>query len=280
MQYVAIPPDLDLWEWLWDEENTVSASSLNMFLRCPRQWRYKSLGFPTIEMDMTAANFGTDVHNAISAFYNSLSGEGWLTPDGIRERAEAYLYKIENRPRGKSMKKIVDELVKFELWRQKRYPFDSQIPKCVEHYFKVPPFHGYIDFAAHDFVLDWKTGSGQVNPDYVRQVNVYFYAGMGLDFEAKKGFLMFIETGMKPMIPINLEKVLKEAWAFFQLTGDSGFSYPPNRTYMCRWCGWRNLCEREEQSSHEFIASRLIRKRIQRLSEVGLFERKAEAATA
>jgi len=272
-----LPPDMDLWNYLWDEENTVSPSSLNMFLNCPRQWRYKSLGLPTIETDMTFADFGTEVHSKIADYYKSLSGNGWLTDSGIRERIENYVMRIDNLPRGKNKRKIADELLKFEQWRKKRYPDSSQVPKAVELYFKVPPFHGYIDLVANDFVLDWKTGKNQTTPDYIRQVNAYYYAAMLLEFQPKKGYLMFIETGMKPMVPINIEKVLKEAYIFFQLTNDESFTYPANSTYKCRWCGWRNLCEMEQFHSHEFIASRLMKKRIERLVEVGMIERISRA---
>ena len=270
MQFADIPPDLDVWAIEWDEENTVSPTSHNMFQRCPFQWKCKTDGLPTVVMDTQYMDFGNAVHGKIAGFYNSLSHESWLTLDGLKERLENYIYKIEKRPRGKSLKKIVEEMIRFETWRQKRYPQDSQIPKAVELYFKTPPFHGYLDFAAHDFVLDWKTGKSNVGEDYIRQVNSYFYACMKLGFEPKKGFLAFVETGMKPMIPINLEKLLREVYAFFQLTSDPNFDYPANPTYLCRWCGWRIICEQRKHYSHEFIASRLISLRIERLIGVGL----------
>lgn len=276
---IQIPPDLDLWEYLWSEDETVSASALNMFIRCPQQWYYKANEFPTIEVISEAAEFGLSVHGKIADFYKSLSHDSWLTSDNLKERMSAHIMSIEKRPRGKSLKRIAEALVKFEAWRKKRYPSDSQLPKAVELYFKTPPFHGYVDFAAHDFVLDWKTGSGSVTEDYVRQINIYFYACLKLGLEPKKGFLFYVETGMKPMVPINLDKILRETYAFFVLTSSPSFDYPANPTYLCKWCGWRNLCEMEGQYSHEFIISKLIRKKIKRLMEVGLFEREAKATT-
>lgn len=270
MQFITVPRDLDVWAIEWDLENTVSPTTHNTFQHCPFQWRCKDLGFPKVTMDTQYMDFGNSVHGQIAAYYKSLSGEGWLTPEGIKERLEAFVYTIEKRPRGKNMKKIVEEMLRFEQWRQKRYPDDPMIPIAIEQYFKTPPFHGYIDFIAHDFVLDWKTGKGQVSEDYIRQVNSYFYASMKLGHEPKKGYLGFVETGMKPMIPINLEKLLKEVWAFFQLTSDPNFHYPRNRGYKCRWCSWRTICERGTKYSHEFLASRLIAKRAQRLAEANI----------
>lgn len=267
-----VPPDLDLLNLEWDPENTVSQSSLNMFIRCPRQWKYKDLKLPTISVPSEAAEFGSSVHAKIADYHKSIGDPRWMTEAGILERLENILFTIEKIPKGKNMRKIVSELLKFELWRKRRYPEESMNPTGSELYFKVPPFHGYIDMLAHDFVLDWKTGNSTVSQDYIREVNVYFYAALGLGHPVKKGFLMFLETGMKPMVPINLPKVLKEAYVFFKLTSDPSFSYPPNRTWLCRWCSWRNICEQENKFAHEFVISVILRKRFERLRGVGMLE--------
>jgi CRISPR/Cas system-associated exonuclease Cas4 (RecB family) len=271
LRAVEFPEDFDPFNYAWDADKTVSPSTLGLFKKCPLRFKLKQEGAPTVEVDMTYANFGTEVHGAIAGVYASFSHDDWMTAAWFRERAENFLYKIQNKPRGKDMKKIVDNLCRFEEWRKKRYSSESQIPKAIEQYFKVPPFHGYIDFVAHDFILDWKTGRGnQVSEAYSTQANVYVYGGIGLGYGSKKGFISFVETGMKPMVPINLEKVLKEAWAFFKLTSDPNFDYPACPSSDCRWCEFINICESKRNFAHEFIASILIQKRISRLRGVGL----------
>lgn len=269
LKHIEFPDNIFEHDW---GNDTVSPITLNTFKECPFKFECKTTEAPTIEVDMTYADFGTAVHNAIAAIYKSFSHDSWLTPDGFRERVEAYIYKIQTVPRGKSLKKIVENLCKFEQWRRRRYPSESQLPKAIELVFKVPPFHGIIDFAAHDFILDWKTGQGShVSEDYITQVNAYFYAGVGLGFSPKKGFLNFVETGMKPMVPINLEKLLKEAFAFFELTSSPSFVYEAIPNSDCRWCEYAAYCQSRQRFSHEFICSVLIQKRISRLRSVGLY---------
>lgn len=152
----------------------LSASSINLFLRCPRQWQRRYVLQEEDETVSEALISGSAVHLALSRVLKGESpGDYW--GDVMAEEARTIVFKNEEAARGQA-----------EAWI---YHYYEQIGKYLnveetekEIQIEVPgvpiPVVGFVDIVTPERIIDVKTTgylnrNVKLNPEWRLQAHIY-----------------------------------------------------------------------------------------------------------
>lgn len=224
----------------------LSYSSLELWLKCPRQWKFRYVD----GMDSApwvAAWAGSAFHKWV---------EDWevqkMEPETFRfyldDQIEKERSKTDLEPResgGLSLEDWSDFGVALcEKWVSWRTSEDREILGSeVEFLVPLPglrlPVKGFVD-ALFDLVIDWKTGIKMPTPT---QLKIYGAILRALGWPQEKGAFYNARTGKLATLH-DLDYTIEDVVALFKPLDDGIHEgvYPPNPDYHCKWCPGLSQC--------------------------------------
>lgn len=230
------------------ELTSFSASSINSFRQCPRQWKYNIDGLPGIVVPEEAAIYGRAIHNILALYFTRVRNKPPIQSIEIFiEKAFEDGYSFIMKGHTQKTNEIKKNFLEFELrrWREwKQYK-----PTFVEKRFKtqvfpdLPPFTGTVDFYAQGdgVVIDWKTGNLEMNDYTMVQGKVYELALGSLGYPVRKVSFFALRDGRLLEVPR-----ITKGWLYqicknmYEQAKNNRF--PPKPTALCGWCPHQIRC--------------------------------------
>lgn len=241
--------------------DVLSGSSLNTFLRCPKQWEYayvyKYRRPPALRMVAgTAGHKAAEVHMlgkiethadgpldvALDAFSDTFDEEVKLADDPDKDKAEA---------KDKAIKSI-------KFWHKDVAPTiqPAMIEQQISYVINGIPYTGTIDLVdAENRVRDWKfTGKTPSSADaYILNMVGYAigYRQMTGDVESQVVLDHIVGLKTPKYVPIRSDGPVKDesilAFADIVETANRSIQagiFPANglKSGACSWCGYRDIC--------------------------------------
>ena len=232
---------------------TISATSLNLYNACPRQWKFRYV-YHLLQPDNPAFIIGTAYHKALELYH---SGK---TPEEIIEQTKKKL--MPNKTK--------EEIDRFGIVRKmfecyQANPSEGETIK-TEYKFTYPlgdildenvNLIGYIDRVTPDSIIDYKTtGKDYTEEDCIKniQTDVYSYVASKIihgklpnvtyhimnkkkvgknNYKPQTFTIKRTEEDMK-----NFEEKIKE---FYKNVTDEKFE--AKQGTHCFWCSFRNVCK-------------------------------------
>lgn len=182
----------------------VSPSSVNRLLRCPRSWylRYV-LGVEEPSAVREAAALGTEVHEVIKRYYETLPGD--IVPRLVDTHVmRAYAEYTRRHGIPEDRRRLVEQRLRcFAEFEKKRLGWGRRLrPYAVEKEYRVRPFKGivdavFVDTSGRAILVDWKTARGRTTAtqEMVLQVNVYRWLFERAEKRrVSKAYLVFLDS--------------------------------------------------------------------------------------
>ena len=248
---------------------SLSPSSLNTYLNCPRQFLYSNLlKIPVYESASDAASYGSAFHKALELTVRQAKQTGRY-PDKNQV--------IENFKKGLNLQKFATAQKRSELEERGIKSFNLLYPKFIEipvsriyatefnldhvpfgnHFLK-----GYVDRIEINAdgtyeMYDYKTNSakskssisdGGENEDYLNQLRFYKYTFEKLNPNCKvtRAGLLFVEDFTKNFY-INLteedNQIIEEKISYAYKSIDNlNFNPPEKSEKTCQYCAYKEFC--------------------------------------
>jgi len=243
-----------------------SYSQLNTYLTCPLRYRLQYVELIPPAFTSAALTFGSAVHEAVAAYYQSRLEGDPIRPDQMvdvyREKwrgAEGIKY--FNGDNEEKLLQKASQLI--EVFCAEVVPevtvigveefFDVQITK------EVPPFHGYIDLIEESpdgkvTVADLKTAAKKLGDSSVHsnlQLTAYSIGAGALGFDPEQLTLRLdVITKTKSPEMVRYEttrtesererfvKLVKKVWAAIE-----HHAFFPREDWHCAQCAWADHCK-------------------------------------
>jgi CRISPR/Cas system-associated exonuclease Cas4 (RecB family) len=223
-----------------------SASDINTYEFCPRQWHYEHVinreEADRIAIQVKAENtdVGVYVHKSIDKYYQLIS-ERVIDENVIRQTVEE-AFSSDTRYDNMRTKKIIDNFVKFELERVKAKDFVPQFTeKRLETDIQGLHVVGVIDaMFKNGTCIDWKTGNNVEMENFTRQGNIYRILLQNNGIYVNKILFVMLLTGQKIEIPFSTD-----AWIVAEFGKIDANNVTPNRGSWCKFCPFELNCETE-----------------------------------
>ena len=250
-----------------------SHSRLGTFETCPRQYWYRYIGKPEIEtVDTVEAFLGTRVHESLQELYSRLMGGQLMSREDL-----VGFYEHQWQKEWNDGIRIVRKTVKvadyrkvgqdaLDAYHNRYHPFtQSQTLKLeakvvfdldVEGKYRL---QGYIDrlaqredgtYEVHDYKTT-RTMPTQKDADADRQLALYQLGVQGTRSDVRGvdliwHYVRFDKELRSRRTPDQLEEIKCQVIATIgdvESRGREEASFPTNKSYLCDWCGYRELCQ-------------------------------------
>ena len=228
----------------------LSASSLNLFLRCPYAYYLKEIEKAEPVMN-EGAFLGKLIHKTLENYFNykkQNQNEDKLDIADFLEDSFKQLIKQENIKftfKKSDYKDIaVDMLQNYNQIAKTITPLETE--KYFEIYIDDVYITGYIDLLTQDRkLIDFKTSQSKnvkINSEYVMQISLYSMTGLANNY-----YLHFItpynavEKEVKPLKSLLFNEIINQ----FKNSYLSGAFVPSGLThpYACNYCTYKQACK-------------------------------------
>ncbi len=256
-----------------------SHSRLSTFEQCPKKFKYKYLDKLKPEIEKTIeTHLGSAVHKTLEWIYNSVKeSEANLKIDDI-------IIKFTEEWQKEFSENIL--IVKKQLTA--RDYFNKGVQFLIDYYYKHAPFkdgtiacekgvlikleegeyeiQGFIDRLVYNLetgeyeIHDYKTASflpNQERLDKERQLALYSIAIKEIYGKEKEillvwHFLAHNKTLTSRRTNSELEKLKKETAELIKKV-ESVKEFPRNKSMLCNWCEYKNICFKEEGEEKKLV---------------------------
>ncbi|AFM24874.1 RecB family exonuclease [Desulfomonile tiedjei] len=241
-----------------------SYSQLNTYLSCPLKYRLQYVELIPPAFTSVALAFGSALHEAVGAYYQSrLEGEA-LKPDQMHDvyRAtwqDAENIKYFNGDNEKTLLQKAKQLI--DVFHENVSP--DTLVLGVEEFFEfniegVPPFQGYIDLIEQSpdgmiTVADLKTAAKKLGDNNVHsnlQLTAYSLGAEALGFDpdsltmrldvltkTKSPEMVRYETTRTHLERDRFVKLVKQVWSAIER-----HAFFPRDDWHCAQCAWADHC--------------------------------------
>ena len=243
----------------------LSYSQISTYLTCPLRYKHKYVDLVPPAFTPAALTFGSALHEAVAAYYQSRLEGDVLRPDQMVDVyrgswREAENIKYFNGDNDASLLEKAQQLI---------YVFREQVDPDVtvlgvEEFFEVqlakevPPFQGYIDLIEESpdgriWLSDLKTAAkkhGQNTAHSSLQLTAYSLGASTIGFDpkdlnmrldvltkTKSPELVRYETGRTQEERERFVKLVKQVWYAIE-----NHAFYPKEDWCCAQCAWADHC--------------------------------------
>src|SRR3989338_581720 len=256
-----------------------SHSRLSAFEQCPKKFKYKYLDKLKPEIEKTIeAHLGSAVHKTLEWVYTSVKeSEANLKIDNVIEKfTEEW------------QKEFSENILIVKKQLTARDYFNKGVQFLIDYYYKHSPFkdgtiacekgilielngeeckiQGFIDRLVYNLetreyeIHDYKTANflpSQERLDKERQLALYSIAVKEIYGKEKEvllvwHFLAHNKTLTSKRTNSELEKLKKETDELIKKL-ESTKDFPRNKSILCDWCEYKNICFREEKNEKKIV---------------------------
>lgn len=234
----------------------LSKSKVNTFLHCRRQFRYQYID--KIEQEPSSVmQMGTDIHELAEQFIKT----GGISSDNYREKLQELADKQNSQY---DLDTHLNHLAEFfeDVFQNEKMHYEVF---SVEDYIhdKEHNFSGLADLVVRDenndvIIIDYKSGKSNSIKKYRLELVYYkmlleskypnidiISAGIFFTKDGKARFLNFVECQDKGAY--CTEKDCQAAIDFLDFIREEvkANRLGPNRGFLCKYCGYQDICEQE-----------------------------------
>ena len=241
----------------------LSASSMGTYDKCPKQYYYRYINKPDIEMpEWKHLEFGIVAHRVLELFHEYLL-ENHVPPEKWNKLMSSAFKKAakESKERGKfdNIKDSIDDIrkvVQTYLDKVSAEGLPPVIHNELEFNFKIEDFivRGFMDRIdkisdGYYHIVDYKTNN---NPNYLNNFQLALYAlavkEKYNDVEKLKGSYVLLKHDSK-LLSFDLdEKVLEQARNKVLKIGrniNTEEEWVKKPTKLCNWCDYKSICQND-----------------------------------
>lgn len=238
----------------------VSYSQINMYKRCPYQWKFRHIDGLIMPIKSSLV-IGPSVHEGLTEGFNTKLTSGGDDMKIVNLIKEKTAYEVEQivatkeiqYEEGETKEVIKDDAVKMsevyykELGKKLK---PVEVKKPFEITFKNVEWKlvGEIDIVT-DELIDWKTGRQKLNEGYLlydEQLKIYKIVvpkkpviHQIVRYRRQDPKIFIYETDYNDKI---LQDTLQNIAAIVQLMR-TGIVYKRNDARYCSWCGYKDICQ-------------------------------------